>query len=292
MSRTAAGLRTDAATRIATLRQQRPEWGVWLALLAEVEERASGQSPVASRQPTGVRRGSRESGVTSAPLLQRTALRLDGAEARDLIARLAEQASALENGRSLSGYRPSSEESVELIGAAVRQDRNAIGALAMVSGIDSGALGSVAHLAALPLLRVYGRELQDEIPQHWPHGYCPICAAWPVLAERRGLDRSRRLRCGRCASQWEIEWLTCVYCGERDHQRLGSLVSEDGDETLKVETCASCMGYLKSMASLQAIPDFELLLRDLETVELDLIALERGYRRPEESGFDMELEIV
>ena len=293
MPRTAAGLRTDAATRVAELEHQRPEWAVWLALLAEVEELADRQSPDSGLRTTFASRKSsgRESGGASSPLLQHSALRIDGVEARQLIARLAEQASALENGASLGGYRPSSEESVELIGAAVRQDRNAMAAIAMTSGLDSGALASVAHLAALPLLRVSGRELQDQVPQHWPHGYCPICAAWPVLAERRGLDRSRRLRCGRCASEWEIEWLTCAYCGERDHERLGSLVLEDGDERLKVETCASCMGYLKSMATLQAIPSFDLLLRDLETVELDLIALERGYLRPEETGFDLEVEI-
>jgi FdhE protein len=144
----------------------------------------------------------------------------------------------------------------------------------------------------LPLLRSSGHALQDQIPRHWPHGYCPVCAAWPILAERRGLDRSRRLRCGRCAGEWEIEWLICVYCGERDHRQLGSLVSEGDGERLKVETCASCVGYLKSIATLQAIPAFELLLRDLETVELDLVALERDYSRPEQNGFPLQVRVV
>jgi hypothetical protein len=43
---------------------------------------------------------------------------------------------------------------------------------------------------------------------------------------------------------------------------------------------------------LQAIPPFELLLRDLETLELDLVALDRGYGRPEGSGVAVEVEIV
>src|SRR5439155_1483348 len=79
----------------------------------------------------------------------------------------------------------------------------------------------------------------------------PICAGWPILSERRGLERSRRLRCGRCAGDWEVERLRCIYCGEREHERLGSLVLEDRGERLKVETCASCRGYLKSVATLQ-----------------------------------------
>jgi FdhE protein len=73
---------------------------------------------------------------------------------------------------------------------------------------------------------------------------------------------------------------------------LGSLVTEDDSDMLKVETCAGCRGYLKSIATLQAIPPFELLLKDLETVELDLVALERGYSRPEGGGFDLEVYLA
>jgi FdhE protein len=130
------------------------------------------------------------------------------------------------------------------------------------------------------------------VPPHWHHGYCPVCAAWPILAERRGLDRSRRLRCGRCGAEWKVQWLYCVYCGEREHERLGSLESDDRGEMLKVETCATCRGYLKSIASLQGFPAFELLLQDLETVEFDLVALDRGYCRPLRSGFALDIQIV
>jgi FdhE protein len=130
------------------------------------------------------------------------------------------------------------------------------------------------------------------VPRSWPHGYCPICASWPILAERRGLDRTRRLRCGRCGGDWPVEWLCCIYCGERDHQRLGSLVPEDREETLIVETCASCRGYLKSVATLQQIPPFALLLQDLETVELDLVALDRGYSRPQGGGFPLDVRVT
>jgi FdhE protein len=68
-------------------------------------------------------------------------------------------------------------------------------------------------------------------------------------------------------------------------------VPEEQGERLNVETCASCRGYLKSVATLQAIPPFDLLLQDLETVELDLIALERGFGRPEECGFQLEVQV-
>jgi FdhE protein len=184
------------------------------------------------------------------------------------------------------------DEAVGLLAAAIRQDRDGIGELAATGNVDSGALTSVAHLAALPLLRSCCRLLGDRVPRSWPHGYCPICAAWPIIAERRGLDRSRRLRCGRCGGEWEIQWLCCVYCGNREHERLGSMVPQNPGERLKVETCLDCRGYLKSFATLQAIPHFELLLHDLETIELDLVALDRGYQRPQGLGCSLDVRLV
>ncbi len=61
---------------------------------------------------------------------------------------------------------------------------------------------------------------------------------------------------------------------------------------LKVETCATCKGYLKSIATLQGFTAFELLLQDLETVELDLVALNRGYVRPVKSAFTLNVHVA
>lgn len=292
MQRTAPSLRTDPTTRLAELELQRPEWHTWLRLLG-VAERAindeAWRTPLRDTAP-GRRSGSPE----DAPLLDGRLLQVDAARIGQLIGGLASTASAGEvpGGASLRRYRPSDAEALELISAAVRQDGDAIEAAAAERGIDAGALGSVAHLAVFPLLQSCGRLLGSRVPRSWQHGYCPVCAAWPILAERRGLDRSRRLRCGRCATEWEVQWLYCIYCGEREHDRLGFLQPDDGGEMLKVETCATCRGYLKSLASLQGFPAFELLLQDLETVEFDLVALDRGYCRPLKSGFALDIKIA
>lgn len=292
MQRTTAGLRPDTATRLAELERQRPEWRVWFRLLSEAERALDDRG---WRTPLGeAELGGRFAGSGDTPLLHGRGLKVNAGVAQRLVRRLASTAAAehLIDADSLGRYRPSAADAVALIVAAVRQDVTGLAALAGAAGVELGPFMSVAHLAALPLLQSCGRILADHVPRHWPHGYCPICAAWPVLAERRGLDRSRRLRCGRCGAEWEVQWLYCVYCGEREHQRLGFLVPDDGGETLKVETCASCRGYLKSIATLQGIPPFELILRDLETVELDLVAVERGYGRPEESRFRLEVHLA
>lgn len=285
MPRTAAGLRTDPTTRLAELQRRHPEWQGWLQLVGEAE-RAVGDT--AWSRPPDISHSNTSSGT---PLLHGAMLRIDAVPTQELLQRLAQIASDFEGAASLRRYRPKAEDAVRLLAAAVMQDGDEVAQVARAGELDVGALTSVAHLAALPLLRSAGQSLQDRIPEHWPHGYCPVCAAWPILAERRGLDRSRRLRCGRCAAQWEVQWLYCIYCDERNHEQLASLEPEEQGETLRVETCASCNGYLKSIATLQGFPDFELLLQDLETVELDLVALERGYQRPLESGFALDVEV-
>jgi FdhE protein len=293
MQRTAPGLRTDTAARLAGLGRLRPEWQTWISLLG-VAERALNdggwRSPLYETELARRFSGSPE----DTPLLNGRTLQVDAARIRRLVRGLASTASAgdLEGGTSLGRYRPSEAEALGLIAAAVRQDDDGIKELAAERGVDAGALASVAHLAAFPLLQSCGRLHESRVPSHWHHGYCPICAAWPILAERRGLDRSRRLRCGRCAAEWEVRWLYCVYCGEQEHERLGSLEPDDRGEMIKVETCATCRGYLKSFASLQGFPAFELLLQDLETVEFDLVALDRGYCRPLKSGFALDIQIV
>jgi FdhE protein len=283
MHRTARRIRTDPAARLAELHRQRPEWSTWLRLLGEVEQALDDRgwrAPLRQAEPDDAI--ARSTG--GAPLLHHRTLELDPDRVRRLVRRLS---TVLAD--SLGRYRPDADQSLGLVAAAVRQDPDALATMAAAAGVEADALTSVAHLAVYPILQSCHRTLAPGLASSWPHGYCPICAAWPVLAERRGLDRSRRLRCGRCAGEWEMEWLRCVYCGERDHRRLGSLVPEDGGEVLKMETCDSCRGYLKSVATLQEIPAFELLLRDLETVELDLVAMDRGYGRPEMKGFELEV---
>ena len=293
MRGTTPGLRLDRSARLAALEGERPEWQAWLRLLGEAEhalDDAGWRTVIGDAELGGmVVRSSAD-----VPLLHGRALEVDAGRVQGLVRRLGAIAASrnVTGAAPLGRYRPSSDDAMRLLAAAVRQDLAEIRALAAAAGIDPGAMISIAHLVAFPLLQSCGRLLEGSMPRFWPHGHCPICAAWPILAERRGLDRTRRLRCGRCGGEWQVQWLCCIYCGERGHELLGSLMPEERGERLNVETCAGCRGYIKSVATLQQIPAFELLLQDLETVELDLVALDRGYGRPEESGFSLDVQVV
>ncbi len=287
MPRTAGGLRNDPTTRLAEVARQRPEWQGWIGLL-NVAQRALDDGPWTLTLDPASTLGSASQGE---PLLHGRTLRVDARRIQGLIEDLAFTAAHIQEGPLVHGLRLSRADSLALIAAAITHNAPVLELLASRQEVDAAALESLAHMAALPLLQACSQQLQSLLPTHWSESYCPICAAWPVLAERRGLDRSRRLRCGRCATDWEVEWLYCIYCGERDHRKLGSLSPDESGEMLKVETCETCRCYLKSIASLQGFQPLELLLQDLETVELDLVALQRDYHRPQKSAFPLTMQL-
>ena len=169
---------------------------------------------------------------------------------------------------------------VALLEAAARQDAAALAATAGPAGVPADGLEALAGLAVSPCLRACARTLAPRVPRPWPHGFCPVCGAWPALAELRGLERERRLRCGRCAADWGFSWLRCPHCGEADEKALSRLLLEGDGSGKSVETCGTCHGYLKSISTLSALDPASLALADLETVDLDLAAQQRGRRPP------------
>ncbi len=164
--------------------------------------------------------------------------------------------------------------------AGIRDDRAVLEAIAVEIGAAPEAFVPVAELAAMPVLQARGRRLKARC-EGWTEGHCPICGAWPALAELRGLERGVRLRCGRCGADWQGSPLSCVFCGNKDHERLRALVPEGTAESRRVEACDVCHGYLKALARMGPMAPEMVQLEDLASVDLDLAAIERGYRRPE-----------
>jgi FdhE protein len=228
--------------------------------------------------------------------LQGQILRLDLDLAARLLARLAAAAArnapARAPARGLRRFRPAGQEAGRLIEAEIASDRSSIAAAAEFWGVDQAALATVVRLAVLPPLGACAVRLAGRIPQQWGCGYCPVCGAWPLLAELRGVERERVLRCGRCTAEWRAPWLRCAFCGESDHHRLGALAAAEQLESRKADTCSACGQYLKSVAVLAPLDPLDLLIADLETVELDLVAAERGYARPVEPGRRIACRVV
>jgi FdhE protein len=179
--------------------------------------------------------------------------------------------------------------------------------IAAVARVDAELLGGVASQAVGPLLRAHAERLGPllerlaaEAAQDggdgavWSRGYCPICGAWPLLGEVRGLGAELQptewLRCAACGSGWRSPATLCVYCGNREAGSLGQW-SVEGEHRFRLRVCERCNGYLKVGNAFDPLPAELLALDDLASVHLDLAATERGYQRPSGGGFRIELAV-
>jgi FdhE protein len=174
---------------------------------------------------------------------------------------------------------------------ALSQDGHRLDALARSVNDGHGVVRGLAPLIAGPLLHACRSAWAEWVPAHWPYGHCPLCGSWPALAEVRGLDGSRHLRCGGCGGDWRSQWLHCPFCGETDHERLASLIVPDRPEQT-IAVCDGCRGYVKTVATLVSIPAAHVVLHDLATLVLDVNAIERDYRRPAAKGRGVTVRVA
>jgi FdhE protein len=284
-----------------------PAWRPWVRLLDLAL--AAADDPVwmdAVPEPSPAR-------PSAAPLIHETVVRVDARRVRKLVRELLREVSSFRAGACPeerqrreggilgvpvegpvgrdTGTRPRLD-ALGVLRGAIAQDAGALERLAARAGVAADPLATVAQLAAIPLLRACATHFHGRVSDAWDHGYCPVCGAWPTLVEIRGLERSRRLRCGRCSSDWPIHVLRCPFCNEGNHDKLHALLPEGSEQTRRVDVCDTCKGYIKGISTLQPAGLRALALTDLSTIELDLVAQERGYERPADVGFAMSLTVV
>jgi FdhE protein len=273
-----------------------PETAPWLSVLSAVlEEAADGPSDgpwdaVAASTTLQAERS------PATPLLAGATFPIDARLADRWVRRVLSLAA--EAGPEAIGLRAAASDvtldSRTFLEAAINSDGDRLETLARSLDIDPDALAAVAALAVIPLLHALRRRFGalEAVDPRWDEGWCPICGGWPHLAEQRGLERARRLRCARCGGDWAQPGVCCPYCGVVGHEARAALVSEQDGEARKVETCSACRGYLKSVSTLRAWAGDEVALSDLATVDLDLVALERDFERPEPRPLEPGVRVI
>jgi FdhE protein len=172
-----------------------------------------------------------------------------------------------------------------LLTALISRNQVAVRTGASHRGLAADLVWLVAELAVSPFmhllqLTLVGNTASEELRaalDNWHAGHCPACGSWPAVAEAAGGDRT--LRCSFCSSAWTLTAYACIYCGERG----GKFVTAAPDESRKdrrVELCGNCGGYLKTIEVPELSPFPLLSISDIETTDLDVAAMEQGYRRP------------
>jgi len=195
--------------------------------------------------------------------------------------------------------RDGSLDAGSLLTASLSRNQDAIRSGAVHRGLAPDLVWLVAELAVGPFAYILqsalfagpaaasasepgARPPLAQALDRWNHGYCPACGSWPAMAEV--VYGHRVLRCSFCAAGWELTTYACVYCGE-DGEPFVTAAPDEERKDRRVEVCSGCSGYLKTVDAF-ALSQFPLLsIGDLETMDLDMAAMEHGYNRPPLKGF-------
>ena len=176
-------------------------------------------------------------------------------------------------------------ERASLLTASLHRDQAALRSGAVHRGLSPDLLWLVAELAVSPFAhalqqmlfgRVNAPELRDALDA-WNHGYCPACGSWPAVAEVAAGHRT--LRCSFCSCAWELKTYACIYCDDSGEGFVTAAPNEDRKDR-RIEVCAACGGYLKTIDVPELSPFPLLSISDIETTDLDVAAMEHGYARP------------
>jgi FdhE protein len=279
---------TAIDTGLQYLKRQHPEWEPWLAVVQEVLSETTNPEWDAC---VPVRTEAQQSKV---PLLAGTTLALAQRSVHRLLEKLIRIAhrSGTPEMATLEPMLHADLDFLNLFKVSLCQNSDRLKEIAVDLGADSEAFQAVAALLPVPLLNACNRRWASSKSVSWVEGYCPVCGAWPAFAEVRGIERSRYFRCGRCGGEWQSSPLSCPYCSTTNHEELVSLVPEKSGTNSVIEACKRCLGYVKTFTKLQGSPPDKILLDDLATVELDVAALDQGYKRPQGAGYCLDVVVT
>jgi len=136
-------------------------------------------------------------------------------------------------------------------------------------------------LAAMgPSMEAAAGMLADKLPETkvQPVGTCPICGSMPLISSLEQKEGFRHATCSFCRHHYRIKRLSCPVCGEDDHKKL-TFFTVDEEPGFRVDVCDSCKTYMKTIdfrdLDRVALP----ILDDLDSLALDYVAANQGYRR-------------
>jgi FdhE protein len=188
---------------------------------------------------------------------------------------------ALPEMESLAAWLTRQEDLERLFRAATRGERTVLKELAESADLDPDAL----TWAGRQLARPFFHRLGELAAAHWPQDQgaepapgCPCCGG-PARLARYAREESRRyLWCDLCNIQWPFPRITCPFCLNRDHEKLGFLTIEDV-ANYRIDVCESCRAYLPAIDE-RELPEeqrTDFAAASIATVPLGLAAEKQGY---------------
>lgn len=146
-------------------------------------------------------------------------------------------------------------------------------------GLDKKVFLFLVQSSMRPSVEAGMEKLRSELdPEAWLKGYCPLCGSLPTLSLLKEDVGKRYLLCSYCGYEWRVDRIFCPLCSNKDQEFLHYLVAE-GEEAHRIDLCEKCHQYIKTI-DLRKIEESDPVLEDLATLHLDILASQKGYKRP------------
>jgi FdhE protein len=146
-------------------------------------------------------------------------------------------------------------------------------------GLDKKVFAFLVWNSIKPSIEAGMEQLSSELDsESWLKGYCPVCGSLPHLSLLREEIGKRYLICSFCGYSWRIDRLICPFCNNTEQEFLQYFYGE-GEETYRIHLCNKCHQYIKTI-DLRVLGESDPSLEDLATLHLDILASQKGYKRP------------
>ena len=146
-------------------------------------------------------------------------------------------------------------------------------------GLDKNVFLFLIQASIKPSIETGVEQLRVELDREtWLKGSCPLCGSLPTLSLLKEAAGKRYLLCSYCGYQWRMDRISCPFCQNKDQGSLRYFFGE-GEETHRIELCDKCHQYIKTIDT-RNLEASDPVLEDLATLHLDILASQKGYRKP------------
>ncbi len=161
----------------------------------------------------------------------------------------------------------------------ILEDRSPLKELAESTHIGYDTLIFISTQSLTPFIEKYAERLREYIDGNvWLKGSCPVCGSEPLMGRLEEENGKRHLQCYLCRTNWEFARLECPFCDNNDLKKLRYFFDEDNKHH-RVELCDQCKSYIKILDTREVGDRFSLVVENLATLPLDVIAKRDGFTR-------------
>lgn len=116
----------------------------------------------------------------------------------------------------------------------------------------------------------------------WKENICPICGEISTIARLDKENGKRFLWCNLCQTEWTFPRACCINCKNTNTDTLKYFYLEE-DRTHRVDVCEECKTYIKTCDEQLADKKMYLMIENIITYFLDIVAFKNGYKTLEKN---------